>query len=149
MQDDPYKTPQSELTTGQMPLPKTFWWKILFYIWALLLALIFVGFALMDEIPIGILEAADLSFSMVMIVAMFGLAFNKAIGKQVFWQYFFYVNFITTVISSIVYPVFGIEIYGVVSEFNIEFVIGLVFAALAVWASYVYGYRRGMLWEMD
>ena len=148
MQEDPYKTPESDLGGNTPELPRTIWWKVLFFIWVLLLVLIIVGFALTDEIPIGLLETLDLLFSLVMMIALFGLAFNKAIGKQVFWQYFFYVNLLITLIASIVYPVFGIEIYGVVSEFNIEFAIGLVFAVLAVWASYVYGYGRGMLWEM-
>lgn len=146
MQEDPYKAPESDLSANQAALPKTLWWKVLFFIWVLLLVLLFAGIALTDEIPLGIMESIDLLISLVILFALFGLAFNKAIGKRVFWQYFFYVNFITTVIYSIVFPVFGIEIYGVVTEFNLEYLIGMVFAVLTVWASYVYGYRRGVLW---
>ena len=84
MQDDPYKTPESDLIGQQPELPKTLWWKALFFTWALFLALALIGFTLTDEIPIGILEVIDLSFSLVTLVALFGLAFNKAIGKRVF-----------------------------------------------------------------
>jgi len=147
MQDDPYKTPKSDLTTRQTPLPKTRWWKVLFFVWTLLLAILAASITLTDEIPIGVIEIIDLFFSLVIVGALFGLAHNKAIGKRVFWQYFFYVNLITTVISSLVFPIFGIEVYGAVSEFNLEYAIGVAVTALLVWASYVYGYRRGVLWD--
>ena len=147
MQEDPYKTPESDLSVDQPVLPKTLWWKVLFFVWASMIVLLFTGYLLTDEIPIGLLEVIDLLFTLVMMIVLFGLAFNKAIGKRVFWQYFFYVNFIAGFITAIVYPAFGVEIYGIVSEFNFEFAIGLFFTVLAVWGSHVYGYRRGMLWK--
>ena len=147
MKDDPYKTPQSDLSTEQMPPPKTLGWKVLFFVWTLLLAILAASITLTDEIPIGVLESIDLFFSLVIVGALFGLAFNKAIGKRVFWQYFFYVNLITTVISSLVLPIFGIEVYGSVSEFNLEYAIGAAITVLLVWASYVYAYRRGVIWD--
>ena len=148
MQDDPYKAPESDLTLDQVALPKTLWWKIYFFL-LLLLTLAVIAWAVLAEPSVfTLVEIIDLVLSFVGIVGLFGLAFNKAIGQQVFWKYFFYVNVVSSLIYMFVFPLAGIAFYGTVSEFNLEFAISVLLVVPLLWASYLYAYRRGMLWEM-
>ncbi len=146
MQDDPYKTPESELTTEQTLLPKTLWWKIYFFL-IVLLTLAVVAWAVLAEPGVfTLIEVIDLILSVVALVCLFGLAFNKAIGKQVFWKYFFYVNLVSSFIYMGIFPLLGIKFYGEIAEFNLEYGIGVLLVVPLIWGSYLYGYRRGVLW---
>ena len=148
MQDNPYKAPESDLSVEQVALPKTLWWKIYFFL-LVLLTLAIIAWAVLAEPGVFTLtEFIDLVLSLIGLVCLFGLAFNKAIGQQVFWRYFFYVNMVSSLIFMIAFPIFGIEVYGEVSEFNLEFGIGVLLVLPLIWGSYLYGYRRGMLWGM-
>lgn len=147
MNDNPYQTPDSDLSTQTAQMPKTIWWKIFFFLYTFLVVIGLGTMAYTGELKIAVLETIDLILSVIALVGLFGLAFNKVIGKQSFWKYFFYLNLVVIVITGLIFPVFGIEMYGQVSEFNIEFAIGLLFAAPIVWASYLYAFKRSYIWD--
>ena len=100
-----------------------------------------------EEMAFGLWESIDMAISLVGMVALFGLAFNKAIGSRVFWQYFFYAYLLITIAFSLLFPLLGIKLYGQVLEFNGEYAFGLVIALISVWAAYLYGFKRTQLWN--
>lgn len=148
MKDNPYQTPESDLTTEEAQLPKTLWWKIFFFLNAILMLLVIVSIVFLDEMTFGLWESIDMATSLIVTVSLFGLAFNKTIGKQVFWQYFFYAYLVLSIAFFLLFPVLGIDLYGQTQEFDGAFAIGLVFGFLYVWASYVYAYKRNQLWNI-
>ncbi len=147
MKDNPYQAPESDLTVNQVEMPKTTWWKVFFFINILIMPLAVFGFALSGDFKLSIVEYIDLLISFVFIVGLFGLAFNKALGTQAFWKYFFYVLLVDSIIINLIFPVAGIESYGQKGTIDIYFFIGNLFTGLVLWASYLYGFKRPQIWN--
>lgn len=147
MKNDPYKTPDSDLALDKVQKPKTIWWKVFFFLSALTMILGIAGLLAMEGTIFSYLEWFDLATSTIGFVGLFGLAFNVAIGKQYFWKYFFYFTLISTLIYLIIFPLAGIEMYGLVTELDISYAIGMAFGILFVWASYLYGFKRPQIWN--
>ncbi len=147
MKDNPYQTPESDLATNVVQMPKTIWWKVFFFFMVIFSMLAIAGIAMMEEMTISIFEVVDLAISLIGMVGLFGLAFNRAIGKQIFWKYFFYVNALSGIILSIIFPLAGIELYGVAQGSGFEFAPGVAIGAIFIWASYLYGFKRPQIWN--
>jgi len=147
MKDNPYQTPKSDLTVDTVKMPRTWPWKIFFFLSVALMALMVAAITFTEMLEVSVLESIDLIISFVTLVGLFGLAFNKPIGKQVFWKYVFYLNSISFVVSGVLFPLLGIEIYGLVTEINTDFLVGLILSALFVWACYVYAFKRPQIWD--
>ncbi|MDH5354895.1 MAG: hypothetical protein OEY09_10675 [Gammaproteobacteria bacterium] len=147
MKNDPYKTPDADLAIDKVQKPKTIWWKVFFFLSALIMILAVGGLFVMEETVFSYVEWLDLATTAINFVGLFGLAFNVAIGRQSFWKYFFYFNLIATLIYLIIFPLAGIEMYGLVTELDISYAIGIVFGFLFVWAPYLYGFKRPQIWN--
>ncbi len=75
--------------------------------------LVVVGIVMAEEMTISIFEIIDPAISLIGMIGLFGLAFNKSISKQIFRRNFFYVNVLYGIIFSIVFLLADVELYGV------------------------------------
>jgi len=148
MKDNPYQTPGSDLITDKVQMPKTIWWKVYFafslIIYTLLLTLlVFIG----DEMPVSLFDAFDFFVGLIGVFGIFGIAFNKRIGSAAIWKYFFYFFLALSIVSTVIFPLLGIEQFGEVSEFDITLFIGIIDISVTLWGLYLYGFKRPQIWS--
>ena len=106
-----------------------------------------LSFANAALIPnLSLVDYVDLAISATATVGLYGLAFQKRIGRIVFWRYFFYAAAIETLIVTFVFPLLGIPFYGQAFQFSTWYVIGSVFFTSIIYGNYIYAYKQPNIW---
>ena len=146
MKKNPYQAPDSDLSVDTVQMPKTIWWKVFFFFSCLLTLLVIAGIVFAETIPASLLEFLDFTISIIGFVGLFGLAFNRAIGRQNFWKYFFYFNILVSIVVFVFFPIAGIEMYGQPVELNAEYAFALAYGLIFIWGLYLYGFKRPLIW---
>ena len=122
----------------------TLTWQAFFYVTTFLMILSFANATLIPNL--SLFDYLDLAISATANVGLYGLAFQKRIGRIVFWRYFFYVVATETLIITFVFPLLSIPFYGQASEFSAWYVIGSVFFTAVIYGNYIYAYKQPRIW---
>ncbi|MFC1824287.1 hypothetical protein ACFL9T_16375 [Thermodesulfobacteriota bacterium] len=122
----------------------TVWWKIYFWIAAVL-----IGLSLLASFffTVSAYEVIDLAVSVIGVIGLFGLAYSKRMLSVDFWKFFFYIAFLETIIYTFVLPYFNVPLYGEPSSINVYAFIEIAFGIPFLLGLYVYAFRRDVLWE--
>lgn len=100
--DEAYKTPESNLTLEMEHQPRPHWfWRLYFWLHVGMAPLLVIGILLVDNL--SLFDYLDLAISPPIFVALYGFAYAKKIGVQLFWRAF-----------SIIYPLWMIFYFVIV-----------------------------------
>ena len=124
----------------------TLTWQAFFYVTTFLVTLNFANAALVLKSNLSLFDYLDLAISGTATVGLYGLAFQKRIGRIVFWRYFFYIVAIETLIVTLIFPLLSIPLYGQASQFSAWYVIGSVFFTAVIYGNYIYAYKQPRIW---
>ena len=119
-------------------------WKVFFWIFTVIIALYHasVGFP-------RIWEFVDLVFSIIAVVGLFGLSWERKIFTRLFWRIFLIVCISWGIFYSYLLPDIPINYTVPVSEefLFIDSVLTWVLTILVFVAIFLYGFKRNYLWE--
>ena len=104
--DNPYRPPDSSIEPPQQKPVNTIWWKIFFWITALMTTLTVAIIPLLGGL--NLLDYLDLIIYLIALAGLYGFAFYKPIGQVLFWRYFFYILLFEAIIYSGILPFAGI-----------------------------------------
>ena len=148
MSENPYSPPESNLDQPEKKLPESIWWKVYFGISSFLILITIAGLFLIEEFKISKFDYVDFSLSMVAMTGLFGLAFSRPIGKQVFWRYFFYIALVETLFYSIALPMAGVARFGEVTSFDTWHAFEIAYTVPLIWGLYLYSFKRDYNWRI-
>lgn len=145
MEDNPYRPPTADLGSGDRKPTNNIWWKIFFWISAVLMLLGVVTLPFIEGVTI--LDYADVILSVIAVVGLFGFAFYRPIGKVVFWRYFFYIVLLESIAYTLLLPAIGYERFGEENAYDIWYAVEVVYALLFLCALNLYAYKRPIVWK--
>ena len=145
MNDDPYKSQNSDPDPYNGKPVNSLAWKIFF--WLNALGMLSILLVLPHFKAISPFDFIDICMSFVGTVGLFGFAFYKPIRTVVFWRYFFYVSLFEMILYSLILPALNIDRYGEATVYNGSYAFELLFASVFLSGIYSYAYKRPFIWR--
>jgi len=158
--ENPYQAPDSKLVikedlTSYQP---SFIWKIYFWFSVVGAILIVAFYAVLnsgilnsdDEFKFGIdfnwFDLFDFTFWLLLLLAIYGLAWSKKTVNRTFWRIYFYLFIVWSIIFTVMFPlVFKIPNYGEISTVK-ELLSEIPFKLIDCYLLYRYSYSMNFLW---
>ncbi len=147
MNRNPFEPPQSEERIFLERGKNSIFWKVFFFISAMLMVLALLGIAVLDKSLLSVFDYIDIFLSLISITGLFGFAFYKSIGNVVFWRYFFYAVLLETIIYNVIFPMFGVEQFGAAVTIDIWFIPQVICCYFFLFAMHSYAYRCPFIWD--
>ena len=119
-------------------------WKVYFFL--LLVISIFGNGVVASKTPRAA-DYADVVFSLVAVVGIFGFAFQMAIGGAAFWRVFFLFDLAWLVVYNVVLSLWLGRAQPGVPKTPLAYAVGLAVFLPSFWGLYSYAFRSNHLWR--